>query len=181
MAEYHRCPGCTTIFTSDDISSEIVTENDHPARNTPGYLDGIMKRVSFVAAGLYLDFGCGDQSLIKFIESNSEAIVIGVDLDTSVQLKDFSNEYLDGAFMIEVIEHLSNPIRTVKDILQKLKPGAWLYIQSTFADSISDHTTHPYVNPKIGHRVMLSQQALASIPDVTQEWVNPHVVILRKK
>lgn len=184
MIQYHRCPGCASIFTDQDISEYVVTENDAVShRNTPARFETVLMRTrardeqEFPG---FLDYGCGTGAFVEYL-NRTGLPTIGIDTDTKIQLSKCDNEIFSGAFMIESIEHLSNPIEIVNEVLTKIKPKGFLYIESTFADSIEDHTTHRYVDPKIGHRTILSRQALSAIEGVTQEWVNSHVLIMRKK
>ena len=182
---YHRCPGCKTIFTPDNIDHLVVTENDAIThRNNSLRFEEVLMRTGSGDAeqGPFIDFGCGNGAFVDYM-NRTGLDAMGIDKDTSCQLVDLNKDLYGGAFMIESIEHLSNPIETVLEIGTKLRPFGFLYIESTFAESIADHTDHPYVSPKIGHRTILSRQALiAATAEVFDAKVlNSNVVILRKK
>lgn len=179
MIQYHRCPGCATIFTKEAFVAN--TENDNSAeRNTPVRYKQILERV-FPLEGAYMDYGCGNGEFVAWLNKHVESVrAVGVDLHTGLTIQDFADEWLSGIFMIEVIEHLQDPLKILRELYHKLKPGGFIYIESTFADSIKDHKEHPYVDPKIGHRVILSRLALSQFP-MQQTWINPHVLIMRKE
>lgn len=179
MVKYHKCPGCSTIFTDQDISSHIITENDSPElRNTTSLFKMRVSRVGSLK-GQILDFGCGHGAFVTYLNSLPDTRAIGVDKNTIVKLEHFTDGIFDGAFMVEVIEHLPTPLDTINTILSKLKPNGFLYIESTFADSILNHANHSYVDATIGHVTMLSKFALTQIP-ATQIWLNNNTLLLRK-
>ncbi len=183
---YHRCPGCSTIFTNENIDHLVVTENDAIAhRNKPERFEIVLDRTGINAEatpGPLIDFGCGSGEFAGYLRKLG-LYVVPIDKDTDRQLENCDRRAFGGAFMIEVIEHLTNPIEIVDEIGWRLRKNGFLYIESTFAESIFDHTNHPYVDPKIGHRTILSMQALISATQdmFTAEIVNPHVIVLRRK
>lgn len=180
MIKYHRCPGCSTIFTLDDISSEIVTENDAPeTRNTIEVFEERLRRVkALVKPGHYIDFGAGTKEFATFLHTSEGVNIICIDTSTKLQIRDIPDESCIGAYMVEVIEHLMQPIDVITQLLTKIKSGGFIYIESTFAEDIHDLHKHPYVDPKIGHRTIISKAALNG--QFTTTWFNRNSLIIRK-
>lgn len=179
--KYHKCPGCSTIFTKEDISKVIVTENDGPnLRNLDPIFDTRAKRLTTLVKsnGIYIDFGCGNGEFVAYLQNTVKAMAIGIDKHTRLQLKDLHKEAHTGVFMIEVIEHLENPIETIKELLTLVEPhSGWIYIESTFAEAIQDKDNHPYVDPQIGHRTIISRTALDG--QFHTVWFNDNAVLIR--
>ncbi len=179
--------GCGTIYTTDVVVPE--TENDNPkGRNHKSQHLIRFRRVESESSteGIQdvLDFGCGDGEFVnylKFLGCNA----YGIDTDTAGQLDDIPEDFVDAVFMIEVIEHLTGPQQILKELTSKLYEGGVIYIETTFAEQISDPSTHPYVDPRIGHRTIVSRKGLGIMAaaaglEIAKD-VNPNVVILRKR
>ncbi len=181
---YGICTECGTIHTDKEINPE--TENDKPEdRNIEDVMQERLNRVIEVLSNKPLkctDFGCGEGQFVKYLDGKGIDI-IGVDADFA-DLSDIPENSEDVIFMIEVVEHLSNPIKTLSDIASKLNTHGVIYIETTFADDINDHGSHTYVDPSIGHRTIISRKGLdicakAAGLELAKE-VNSNVVILKK-
>lgn len=176
---YAKCESCGTIYTTEIINP--TTENDNPGiRNS---LDNNSLRWTRIkTSDVVLDFGCGDGSFVEFLRQHTRTI--GIDTHTEMQLEHLSDETIGTITMIEVIEHLEDPRDIFRQFYRVLKPNGLLYIETTFADRIKEIDKHPYANPNIGHRTIVSKQALADMAVYTgftpPTYLNPHVAILRK-
>ncbi len=184
---YHQCDTCDTIYTKDDISSVVQTENDNPSyRNTEhNHLIRLTRIINehkdFPKTAI--DFGCGDGKFTEFL-SNALGYAVGIDLNTKVQLSDLRAEAYDVVTMVEVIEHLAQPAVVLAELQRKLRVNGIAYIETTFADQVWSATTHPYIDPCIGHRTILSRRGLQLVAQEagfsSPEFLNPNVAILRR-
>ncbi len=181
---YAKCNECGSIFTNQDITGVIENENDGSVQRNVLPLNRVrLQRVEKTLGRMpltALDFGCGDNYLVNYLNSHSIQ-AHGIDQDTVLQLKDIPKDNYDVVFMIEVIEHLTNPRETFAQLEKVLKPGGIITIETTFADRIgADHT---YVDPKIGHVNIVSMNGLGKLlPDNMRiaEYTNPNVLMVRK-
>jgi len=79
-----------------------------------------------------LDFGCGRGIFVKIAKKFSYQ-AFGYDIDSQAiadfySLKEIPNHFFDAVVCFDVIEHVSNPQKFLKNISQKLKPKGLLFI-----------------------------------------------------
>lgn len=189
---YYTCQICGTIQLTKDIDEEldIVTENDNPDnRNTKAAMN---TRLSMVAnyipeQGVIIDFGCGTRRFTEHLKESLKSKhvnVFGIDEDSDLDLDDFSRDSVAAIFMVEVLEHLNKPNDILRDMSKILKQGGVVYIETTFADNITDPKKHSYVDPKIGHRVINSHTGLILMAErygFNAEKSNNNVFLLIKR
>jgi SAM-dependent methyltransferase len=164
----------------------MVTDNDEEqSRNAlPVNLERI-RRAKMVLGGAIeraFDFGCGTGFLVSLLESH-EIKAEGINYETRALIDYLPNDFYDVIFMIEVIEHLTNPREIFEKLADSLKPGGVLMIETTFADQIYDPNSSSYVDPKIGHVNVISRAGLPRIlpPSLkVSHWMNRNVCVLRK-
>lgn len=108
------------------------------------YTDAIRREESFKEhyIGLdVLDFGCGEGMFLEGIRSKAKSIM-GIEVeercrsglnDKGIQclkhLSDFENESVDSIFLFHVLEHLPEPIETLRALRAKLRPGGSLIVE----------------------------------------------------
>jgi len=113
--------------------------------------------------GMALDVGCGNGAFLSYlkphgwqvsgVDVSSQAAVVAkseFDIDVFVgELNDapFSYESFDFVHMSHVIEHMTEPIESLKRIAQLLKPGRVVYIETPNADSDGFKTMGKYWFP----------------------------------
>lgn len=177
---YSRCQGCGTIYASEDISHAVKTENDNPeGRNSMLQHAVRLERLREARASIWtiLDFGCGDREFVYYLWDQGLR-AIGYD----VGYKALPIGKSDAITMIEVIEHLEDPVSVLTRLREALADDGIIYVESTFADQIEDIATHPYVDPRIGHRTILSKKGLEIVVSKAKlnidTRINPNVVIL---
>lgn len=184
---YFYCRTCETIFSKHIPSQVIKTENDKAnERNKPSLyhtqLDRITKALGKTPRNL-LDFGCGDGTLVEYT-TQQEIESFGIDKRTQLQVEHFPKASFDAVTMIEVIEHLYDPVSVFKKLNWVMREGGVIYVESTFIDTILNPETDPYVDPSIGHCCIHSKQSIAHIARQSgfePQWLNQNVVILKKK
>ena len=183
---YSKCTVCDTVFAAEPIDSVLKTENE--GANLRNDTDNNLVRIDRVRfhgeINSAIDFGCGDGQLHTLLQSQG-VDAVGVDRIDSDFLRD-SALSVDAIFMIEVIEHLDDPRYWLNQIHKKLKPLGLLYVETTFSNGLGDlWFNNKYVDPKIGHRVIMSESMFTVISYCigfkVVERVNDNVFILRKK
>ena len=90
----------------------------------------------------------------------------GIDLHTRLQLNNLSETY-DAITMVEVIEHLSNPVEVLTILSNHLNPNGVLYIEGSFTDTEYlygnlnfDILKWWYLRPSIGHITLFNQKSM---------------------
>lgn len=114
-----------------------------------------------------LDFGCGTGKLVDYLRDNGiEAFghdkFGSEELFTTIGDVKFVSDYFDVITMIEVIEHTAAPYKELATILDCLKPGGILMIETSFTDWM-DLETDTYINPSIGHSTIFSHKGLDAV------------------
>ena len=79
-----------------------------------------------------LDFGCGQGIFVKIAKKFGYQ-AFGYDIDPKAtadfySLKEIPNHFFDAVVCFDVIEHVDNPQKILKNIRQKLKPNGLLFL-----------------------------------------------------
>jgi len=88
---------------------------------------------SFLPPGTsILDFGCGEGIFVKIAQKFGYQ-AFGYDIDSKANadfysLKEIPNHFFDAVVCFDVIEHVDDPKKILKNIRQKLKPNGLLFI-----------------------------------------------------
>ncbi len=166
--DYSECTVCSSVFTTDDITPVLVTENDLDEGRNIRFIN--KERIDRVTALLGrpiargLDFGCGNGQLVALMQE------YGIEADGIDKDRGTLHGTYDAIFMIEVIEHLTDPRDVLDTLARTLNPHGVIYIETTFAQYLPRPLSHAlYVDPTIGHLNVLSWSALSHIKpaDVT--------------
>lgn len=183
---YAKCMSCGSIYTTDNITSHIETENDRPNTRNEHIQNNLrIQRMETELGGTItraLDFGCGEGHLVHLMRTKGIR-ALGIDKHTASQLDQLTYGKYDAVSMIEVIEHLTNPREVFEHASMCMKVGGILMIETTFADEIKDIALETYVDPRIGHVNIISKMALATLcPShlILSHFLNDNVAILRK-
>ena len=184
--DYCSCASCGALFSGDLTPDIIATHNDSPGERCAieiqrTRLQRIKNHLGRMPEKI-LDFGCGRGDLVDFLKGEG-VNAVGVDQHTKLQLSDMPSESLDVVTMVEVIEHLGDPLGILKQLADSLKPGGVLYIESSFVDFLGNPATSDYVDPRIGHCCIHSKKSIAYLGEkltLGVTWVNNNVVIMHK-
>jgi len=79
-----------------------------------------------------LDFGCGQGIFVKIAQKFGYQ-AFGYDIDPKAaadfySLKEIPNHFFDAVVCFDVVEHVDNPQKILKNIRQKLKPNGLLFL-----------------------------------------------------
>ncbi|MCU0582951.1 MAG: tetratricopeptide repeat protein, partial [Syntrophales bacterium] len=160
---YYACTECRAVFTPSIDPKVLVTENQgSEGRHTPEMDGARLSHLAYKAPftiETVVDFGCGNGEYGRFLASRGIEC-LNIDQDTTLQLRDVPDESVDGINMVEVIEHLYDPIAYFKEFHRVLKPGGRLYVESSFVNG-QDLERWEYLSPAIGHCLVQSERSLA--------------------
>ncbi len=149
----YQCNRCSLCFRSPSISAEdanrlygaMPTSRWAYGDQRPASWDLIFQSISQLQGGSLLDVGSFDGQFLQLlperwqrhaIEPSSEAIdvlqslgvdVVGQDVDERIASLD---SRFDVITMIDVFEHLPNPIHALGNCVQYLKPGGLLFVST---------------------------------------------------
>jgi SAM-dependent methyltransferase len=186
---YHmrRCPSCHFAFLVDpwlefnriyderyyeghgaDPMVDYRFELDRPDRTIRTYeWAGIAEAVKEFMGRLdglrWLDFGCGNGGLVRYLNSHTGVQAYGFDEGSIVAaargqgIPILSSEQLaeqlgsfDVVTAIEVIEHTPQPLVTLREIRQTLRPGGLFFLTTGNAQPFADKLTRwSYVTPEV--------------------------------
>lgn len=173
--QWYECPNCETVFIGDCSAVEqSVGGSGEDARNDPDFNS---QRLLRVTEALYrenvltrrdvpaiLDYGCGSGIMVDYMRSNGINAEGYDPANERFGVLPVSNAKgrLHAAIMVEVIEHLQNPIEQLQQIQALLVPGGVLMVESSFRDgrSFGDLEEWEYVDTAIGHVTIYEQQGL---------------------
>lgn len=101
--------------------------------------------------GKLLDFGCGIGNFVSFAAKNGWD-AYGIDISShaigcakkrflnvrqgDIERSDLEDNFFDVITMWDVIEHLEDPVKTVRDVCQKLKTNGLLIIETPAEENI---------------------------------------------
>ena len=187
--QYYICKQCNTLYC-EIPENVIVTENDNSEgrKKTTLYDFRIKIAQKNVTSKIntcditFLDFGCGHGDFIQYLNKKGFN-ALGIDINTDLQLKDISDNSVDIITMIEVIEHLSNPLPIFIEFKRILKPSGIIFCESSFLDFIGNPIECDYVNPAIGHRFIQSKTSVGIIAHkihMSPTWINRNIFIMDK-
>lgn len=118
--------------------------------------EGIREYLKYVQVhGLVIDWGCGTKPIKNYLKPNN-ARFIGIDkldhvgADIVADLEDRilltgKNAFADFAFCLEVIEHVWDSERLIRNIAENLKESGYLYLSQPFFYPVhKEDDTHRY-------------------------------------
>lgn len=186
LATYANCSRCNLLLAVEYDDSLFATQNDNPeSRADPEIYRIILSRLENLKTRpieSLLDFGCGKGDFSKYCSSVG-IHSIGVDQDTEHKAADLEAGSFDAITLIEVIEHLSDPVNVFRELTRLLKKDGVIYVESTFTDSIENPLTNDYVDCSIGHVCIhswLSLKKLGLMFGLKTFKLNGNVFILRR-
>lgn len=145
---------------------DYVYEIDNPIRTIRTYeWQGILKIVrlliSLTKDTRWLDFGCGNGGLVRFCRENSPADVVGFEegwgkekaIQAGIPVVESiasMEQQFDVVTAIEVLEHVENPLQTLKAIRKLLKPGGLFFYTTGNAHPFRNRLMNwSYIVPEI--------------------------------
>jgi 2-polyprenyl-3-methyl-5-hydroxy-6-metoxy-1,4-benzoquinol methylase len=160
-------------------------------------VERLFAAASLKAPGATLDFGCGNGVMLRAIARREPGWVLdGLDLDDRYrsQLSNIAGfrklviagqdeeapETYDLVTMIHALEHLTDPLQSLKDIARRLKPQGLLFIESpNLADNpfdllIADHATH-FTMRSVAH---LLHRAGFAVKLLATDWVAKELSVI---
>jgi len=140
---YRKCFSCDFLFKTDEyiLSSESEFERYKLHNNNDlsyfSYQKSFYFSIKEFLSGKVLDYGCGDNHILA-------SIIMEEGYDSSFyDLYFYNNEYVlknsyDSIILEEVIEHLKDPIKEIKKLLEILNKNGKIIIRTQFLNDELD-------------------------------------------
>jgi ubiquinone/menaquinone biosynthesis C-methylase UbiE len=162
FVRYNQCGTCKTLFSLPLPNDNMVGGSQEEDRNKIHNPERIDRVKNILGGKKVLDYGCGNGMLLEDMK-NAGLDCYGYDVFNPKFDKITENNY-DVITLIEVIEHLSSPFKEIDEIYNLLKPGGFLYIETSFTDIAKEREISlkdfEYVNPNLGHSTIFSHRGL---------------------
>jgi 2-polyprenyl-3-methyl-5-hydroxy-6-metoxy-1,4-benzoquinol methylase len=159
--DYYRGRGADPLV-------DYMFELDHPLQTIRHYeWKGILRAVQSLttvdSTTSWLDFGCGNGGLVRFVRQHQPCAIVGYDEGWATSraaqlgiplLQQIDLDAMAGSFdiitAIEVVEHLINPLETFRTIRRLLKPGGLFFLTTGNAQPFRGRlTTWGYLMPEV--------------------------------
>jgi SAM-dependent methyltransferase len=146
--DYYRCLECDYIFMDDKHHLDAESEKKHYDNHdnnleSLGYVKMFEKLIDeFVTSDAKdiktaLDFGCGEGEVLPILLDRRGISCDRYDLFYFPQ-KVYEDKKYDLVCSTEVIEHLANPLDTIKELLSHLNEDGYLLLMTYFHPSDDD-------------------------------------------
>lgn len=170
---YSRCDSCGLLFTQGVKPEHVRSQNLDPGpRHTETVenarldaLKGMHLQLNVVPRPLetILDFGSGFGETAAFLRRKGYR-VLEIDLDTYLQLRDLRDNYIDGIMLIDVIEHLDDPVTVFKEFARVLRWTGAIVVE---VDLSEEKGLDWYLlDPTVHHVTMHTKDSLALLAAV---------------
>lgn len=185
--EIFRCPSCGFVFVGNpwtdfgkiysqeyykgrgaDPLTDYVFELEHPEQTIRKYeWTGMLKLITSLLQKRrgfrWLDYGCGNGALVRFVRQNSEIEIYGLEEGWIADLArqhgipllnrgelESAEDSFDVVTAIEVMEHVIDPLETLRHIRRLLKPGGLFFCTTGNASKHRNQLLQwPYIIPEI--------------------------------
>lgn len=151
---FYKCHDCTLVFvpreqilkSEEEFNRYLAHQNDENDPYYRKYLSDVLNpTLRLLHQGdVGLDFGCGKTKLLSTLYQDSGYLVDSYDVYFHPDEMIWKKEY-DFIILSEVIEHLSDPLETMNQLNQILKPSGKIFIKTKFyPDSPQDFSNWFY-------------------------------------
>lgn len=171
-----KCPRCLTIHNIDPVDFGDIYRDyplnkrglDFYARGTLSNLLQRLRRAGLSKEAAILDYGCGNGLFIEYLRKKGYSRVEGYDPFVAPFSKVPESRF-DCVVANDVIEHVSDPRRIIRECAQLVKPGGLLYIGTADSDPVNMAELEPHIMRlhQPFHRVILSQKSLLRLAEET--------------
>ncbi|MGM0441393.1 MAG: class I SAM-dependent methyltransferase [Elusimicrobiota bacterium] len=173
--KYSLCPRCKFIFTHRQYFPDKKTEKEryithNNSLDNKGYVDfltSFLKKCVFPytnSGARILDFGCGHTPVLSYLLEQNGYRVNKYDKyfypDT-----DYKNQKYDIIVLVEVIEHLKDPLKTLKNLTELLSNNGILSINTRFHPGNSKDFLNWWYKRDPTHRSFFSKKTLHFLGD----------------
>lgn len=180
-----QCPKCLTIYSLDPVDfSDIYV--DYPlnrrqldiyARGTLGNLLRRLKHAGMDKSCSILDYGCGNGVFVEFLKQKGYAAAVGYDPYVSEFSRMRDNGQFDWIIANDVAEHVPDPRALVRQCVNLLRPGGFLYMGTADSEGVRMNDLEPHVMRlhQPFHRIIFTQKTLLSLGrEVGLELINTY-------
>lgn len=172
---YFRCESCRLVYVPRD---ELISLDEEEKRyeshenfeNDPGYIsylkgtrDQILPFLKLRAQGL--DFGCGKTELLSQLFLQNDCSVDSYDVFFHPKENIWQKKY-DFIILSEVIEHLREPLETMKALSQILHPSGQIFIKTKFYPESSEKFKNWFYKRDKTHVQFFNDQSMGHLSNI---------------
>ncbi len=167
-----KCPACSAIHSLDQVDFKDIYSNYPLNRRrldifARGTLRNLLKRLRLAGVkknDSILDYGCGNGVFIAYLKEKGYAGAAGYD----PYVPEFSHKpggLFDCVVANDVLEHVPDPRRVIRDCAGMLKPGGLLYVGTADSEGVDMRRLEPHVMRlhQPFHRVIITGKSLQDL------------------
>ena len=163
--QYYQCTSCKTIYVPEGINQEgLVGGKFEEERNAKENDERIGRAALLVGcASRYLDIGCGHGLLVNALNLKGLRADGYDKFNPDFAQLPYGKKY-NLVFLIETIEHFSQPYSELDMIHYQLADNGIVYIESSFINTLEEpFDNNFYISPEVGHSSIFSHDGLDAL------------------
>lgn len=187
------------MYVTSGGNEQVVFQAGDPAPRSRRLLEGVLSCAAFPERGSLLDVGCGNGAFLRsFGERFPAWSLYGYELQESRRQVILAlpgvEGFLHGPFeeqrgtfdavsMLYVVEHLLDPLRTLRHVFSLLRPGGFFLLQtadlaaSPFDLPVADHCSH-FTLDMLCHA---AEQAGFEVATRSDAWIRKEIGVLARR
>jgi 2-polyprenyl-3-methyl-5-hydroxy-6-metoxy-1,4-benzoquinol methylase len=169
---YFRCRHCGLLFCGKNVLPEHIRSQN--LDSVPRHIEEFeRRRFTYLQEsairnagqfGVVLDFGCGHGEFGKYVRARGYRC-LEIDLTTDLCLSDLRNDSVDGAVVLDVIEHLKNPVEVFKQLRRVVRRHGLVLVETVMSEGRG--VDWDMCDPTVHHMQLHTEKSLMELASAT--------------